>query len=140
MENDMKQLEEGKRLTLDYSKLAKVAKACPDVIPAAIQDAATKEVILVAYVNESALSETLKTGILTLWSTSRNELWVKGKTSGNYFTVEEIHVNCEQNSLLLKVRAKGDAICHTRNQAGRARNCFYRKLNAKTMELENTDL
>jgi phosphoribosyl-AMP cyclohydrolase len=133
------ELEEGKRLLLDYSKLTLIARACPDVIPAAVQDADTKEVIVVAYVNERALAETVKTGILTLWSTSRNELWVKGQTSGNYFTVEEIRVNCEQNSLLFKVRPKGDRMCHTRNKAGRARNCYYRRLDVKTMELENTD-
>ncbi|MBN2352130.1 MAG: hypothetical protein JXD23_06120 [Spirochaetales bacterium] len=139
MDNDVKELEEGKRLMLDFSKLAKVAKACPDVIPVAIQDAATQEVIVIAYVNERALNETIQTGTLTLWSTSRNELWVKGGTSGNYFTVEEIRVNCEQNSLLFKVRAKGDAICHTKNSSGKARNCYYRKLNTAAMELENTD-
>jgi phosphoribosyl-AMP cyclohydrolase len=135
----VKELEEGTHLTLDYGKLAKVARACPDVIPAAVQDADTQEVIVVAYVNERALAETVKTGILTLWSTSRNELWVKGKTSGNYFSVEEIRVNCEQNSLLIKVKPKGDRICHTSNQAGRARNCYYRKLDFERMELENTD-
>jgi phosphoribosyl-AMP cyclohydrolase len=139
MEQNVRELEEGIKLRLDYAKLAKVAQACPDVIPAAIQDAATKEVLVIAYVNERALKETLKTGILTLWSTSRNELWVKGKTSGNYFSVEEIRVNCEQNSLLFMVKPKGDAMCHTKNSAGRARNCYYRKLNVSTGELENSD-
>jgi phosphoribosyl-AMP cyclohydrolase len=139
MEKDAKELEEGTRLMLDYEKLAKVSRACPDVIPAAIQNADTLEVIVIAYVNERALAETVKTRVLTLWSTSRNELWVKGKTSGNYFSVEEIRVNCEQNSLLIKVKPKGDAICHTVNRAGKPRNCYYRKLDLKTMELENTD-
>jgi phosphoribosyl-AMP cyclohydrolase len=139
MGKEMKELEEGKKLNLDFTKLAQVAAACPDVIPAAVQDEATKEVILVAYVNERALRETLTTGILTLWSTSRNELWVKGKTSGNYFSVREIRVNCEQNSLLFVVSPRGDSICHTTNQAGRARNCFYRRIKNDAMELENTD-
>ncbi len=140
MEKNINELEEGSQLTLDFTKLAKVAAACPLVIPAAVQDTSTKEVILVAYVNEQALRETIKTGILTLWSTSRNELWVKGKTSGNLFTVDEIRVNCEQNSLLFTVSAQGNAICHTSNKDGRARHCFYRKLDTGTMELENTDL
>ncbi len=139
MSNETYELEEGKRLALDYSKLARVAAACPDVIPAAVQDDDTKEVLVIAYVNKRALVETVKTGILTLWSTSRNELWVKGKTSGNYFTVREIRVNCEQNSLLFMVKAKGGSICHTKNRVGRVRNCFYRILNKQTMELENTD-
>jgi phosphoribosyl-AMP cyclohydrolase len=139
MDQKMNELEEGKVLTLDWNKLAKVAAACPDVIPAAIQDAGTMEVILVAYLNERALKEMLASGILTLWSTSRNELWVKGKTSGNSFSVVEIRVNCEQNSLLIKVRPQGDAICHTRNQAGKSRNCYYRILDTKSLALNNSD-
>ncbi len=139
MERNRNELEEGKKLTLDFTKLAQVAAACPDVIPAAVQDEATREVLVLAYVNERALQETVRTGVLTLWSTSRNELWVKGKTSGNYFSVKEIRVNCEQNSLLFVVNPQGDAMCHTKNSSGRARNCYYRRLNTATMELENTD-
>jgi phosphoribosyl-AMP cyclohydrolase len=139
VEKNVSELEEGTKLKLDYAKLAKVAQACPDVIPAAVQDAATKEVLVIAYVNERALKATLQTGILTLWSTSRNELWVKGKTSGNYFSVVEIRVNCEQNSLLFIVKPQGDAMCHTKNSAGHARNCYYRKLNVATGALENCD-
>ncbi len=133
------ELEEGNRLNLDFSKLAKVAARCPDVIPVAVQNADTKEVILIAYTNEEALKESLKTRIATFWSTSRNELWIKGKTSGHYFELVEIRVNCEQNSLVYFVRPKGEAICHTKNKQGKPRNCYYRKLDLANGSLTNTD-
>ena len=76
---------------------------------------------------------------LVLWSTSRNELWEKGKTSGETFDVLEIRVNCEQNSLLMIVRPRRGGICHTKNRAGEPRNCYYRRLNLDTGKLENLD-
>ncbi len=139
MTDEINQLEEGPELRLDFDKIAKVAAQTSGVIPVAVQDADTKEVILVAYVNRAALEESLRTRIATFWSTSRNELWVKGMTSGNYFELVEVRVNCEQNSLLYIVRPKGDRICHTRNRAGQARNCYYRKLDFDTGKLINTD-
>jgi phosphoribosyl-AMP cyclohydrolase len=130
-------LEEGTELLLDFAKLNKVIRQCPDVIPVAVQDAGTKEVILIAYTNKEAFEKSIQTGIATFWSTSRNELWVKGLTSGNFFELKEVYVNCEQNSLVYMVKPKNEAICHTHNAKGQARNCFYRKLNAKTGVLEN---
>ncbi len=136
----MKELEEGTRLTLDFSKIAKVAKVCPDVIPVAIQNADTHEVILVAYTNEIAMKKTLESGTVVLWSTSRNELWEKGKTSGETYQLVDAFVNCEQNSLVYTVRPRRGGICHTKNCQGQPRNCYYRRINAATMTLENLDL
>ena len=68
-----------------------------------------------------------------------NELWEKGKTSGETFDLVEVRVNCEQNSLLYRVRPRRGGICHTKNRKGEPRNCFYRKLNLGTGKLENTD-
>lgn len=133
------ELEEGTGLSLDFDKIAKVAARSPGVLPVAVQDADTKEVILVAYASKDDLQHSLKTGIATFWSTSRNELWVKGASSGNAFELVEVRVNCEQNSLLYIVRPKGEGICHTYNSKGKARNCFYRKLNTATGRLENLD-
>lgn len=133
-----KELEEGLELNLDFDKLAKAAK-CPGVLPVAVQHADTNEVILVAYINQLALDKTIATRSLVLWSTSRNELWEKGKTSGETFDVLEIRVNCEQNSLLLVVRPRRGGICHTKNKAGQPRNCYYRRLNMDTGKLENLD-
>ena len=135
----MNLLEEGNELQLDFSKIAKVAAKCPDVIPVAVQNADTKEVILVAYANETALKKAIETRTAVFWSTSRNELWEKGKTSGEMFDLLEVYVNCEQNSLVYIVRPRKCAICHTKNQKGQARNCYYRRLNLDNMQLENID-
>ncbi len=135
----MNELEEGTTLQLDFSKLFKSVEKAPDIIPVAVQNIDTREVILVAYVNERALKAAVETRTAVFWSTSRNELWEKGKTSGEVFDLLEIYVNCEQNSLLYKVRPRRGGICHTKNCKGEARNCFYRKLDFNTWQLENVN-
>lgn len=136
MTNDV---EEGRTLRLDFSKLAAAAK-WGGLLPVAVQHAETNEVLLVAYTNETAFRRALATNRLILWSTSRHELWEKGATSGETFDLVEVRVNCEQNSLLYRVRPRRGGICHTRNSAGRPRTtCFYRRLNPATGELENLD-
>lgn len=133
----MNPLEEGTTIQLDFSKLARASEKCPDIIPVAVQDIDTNEVILVAYANEQALKKSIETRTAVFWSTSRNELWEKGKTSGEIFDLLEVYVNCEQNSLLYRVRPRRGGICHTKNKKGEARNCYYRRLNFSTWELEN---
>jgi len=135
----MNELEEGDELKLDYDKLRNAVAACPGIIPVAVQNADTGELILLAYVNEKALSAALERGQAVFWSTSRNELWIKGETSGQTFDLLEVRVNCEQNSLLYRVRPRGGGICHTANRDGRPRNCFYRRVNPETRKLENLD-
>ena len=134
-----KELEEGWELTLDFNKLEKAVGQSKGIIPVAVQHADTKEVILVAYTNELAFRKSVEAKSLVLWSTSRNELWEKGKTSGETFDLLEVRVNCEQNSLLYVVRPRRSAICHTKNKTGQPRNCYYRRLNLETMKLENLD-
>jgi phosphoribosyl-AMP cyclohydrolase len=134
----MKTLEEGSKLKLDFNKIARVAK-CGGIVPVAVQNADTGELILLAYTNRKAFQKAMKTRRLVLWSTSRNELWEKGKTSGETFALVEVRVNCEQNSLLYKVRPRRNGICHTKNRRGKPRNCYYRRLNLKTMKLQNLD-
>ena len=136
--SDHKQLEEGRELRLDWHKLESVAKV-GGVLPCAVQNVDTGEVILIAYVNEQALKRAVETRLAVFWSTSRNELWEKGKTSGETFELVEVRVNCEQNSLLYRVRPNRRGICHTRNGAGQARDCYYRRLEFGTWELENLD-
>ena len=133
------ELEEGSVLTLDFGKIAKVAERSKPVVPVAVQQADTGEVILVAYTNETAFKKTMETRSLVLWSTSRNELWEKGKTSGETFEVVEAFVNCEQNSLLYRVRPRRGGICHTKNTKGEPRNCYYRRIDFDTLALENVD-
>jgi phosphoribosyl-AMP cyclohydrolase len=132
------ELEEGTALALDFTKLARLPRDT-DVIPCAVQDADSNEVILVAYVNQRALDASIETRTAVFWSTSRNELWEKGKTSGETFDLVEVRVNCEQNSLLYRVRPRRGGICHTKNAAGAPRNCYYRRLDLETARLENLD-
>ena len=125
-----KELEEGLALRLDFGKLRKIAAGQADVIPAVAQDAQTGEVLILGYVNELALQTALREKKATFWSTSRNELWIKGLTSGDFLELIEVRVNCEQNSILSQVRPAGQGACHTKEN-GRARSgCYYRRLRA----------
>lgn len=122
-------IEEGTQLALDYKKLKKVAQCEADVVPVVAQDIDTGEVYIIGYANELALQTALQERKATFWSTSRNELWIKGKTSGDYMELIEVRVNCEQNSLLYLVRPLGEGTCHTKDKNGKARSgCYYRKL------------
>jgi len=126
---DAERLEEGHELLLDFEKLGKVAQCGEDVVPVAVQDAETKEVLIIAYVNDQALQYTLEHGVAAFWSTSRNTLWVKGATSGDTLEMVEVRVNCEQNSLVYLVRPLGEGACHTKGADGKARaSCYYRRI------------
>jgi len=92
------------------------------LVPAIAQDAGTGEILMVAYMNKAAWEHTLKTGRGTYWSTSRNELWVKGDTSGHVQHVREIRVDCDADAVLLKVEQVGGVACHEGY-----RSCFYRR-------------
>ncbi len=124
-----KELEEGREAMLDFGKLEKVASTASAVLPAVAQNVESGEVLFIGYVNELALQTAMREGLATFWSTSRNELWIKGKTSGDYLELVDVRVNCEQNSLLYLVRVKGGGACHTRCSDGKARSgCYYRSL------------
>ena len=98
---------------MDYSKLG-------GLIPAVAQDAASGEVLMVGFMNEEAFAKTRATGFATFFSRSRNELWTKGETSGNKLQVVELLVDCDDDTVLMKVRRLGDGnVCHTG-----ARTCF----------------
>ena len=104
-------------VSMDFSKL-------DGLIPAVIQDAESSEVLMVGFMNEVALAETRRTGYATFFSRSRNKLWMKGETSGNKLEVVEIRVDCDDDTVLLKVKRLGDGnVCHTGE-----RSCFYRTL------------
>lgn len=92
------------------------------LVPVIVQDVMTKEVLMLAYMNEESLQKTLDTGLATYWSRSRNELWVKGETSGHYQHVKSIYIDCDEDTLLLEVEQIG-AACHTGHKS-----CFYRKM------------
>jgi phosphoribosyl-AMP cyclohydrolase len=122
------ELEEGSQARIDFEKLRKVGQADAAVVPVVLQHADSGDVLYLAYANELALRETLRTGRAVLWSTSRGELWRKGESSGDVLELVEVRVNCEQNSLLYRVRPQGEGVCHTRDpSSGRRRpGCYYR--------------
>lgn len=92
------------------------------LIPVVVQEESTCEVLMVAYMNEEAFNITKETGIMTYYSRSRNEIWVKGLTSGHYQSVISMEIDCDNDTLLAKVVQRG-AACHTGNHS-----CFYRNL------------
>ncbi len=125
----MNELEEGTRLGLDFGKLAAVAATGAQVVPVVLQDADSGDVLFIGYANEEALQASLRERIAVLWSTSRNELWRKGATSGDVLALAEVRVNCEQNSLLYLVRPTTGGACHTKLPSGSPRpGCYYRTI------------
>ena len=94
------------------------------LVPAIAQDYATGEVLMLAYMNEESWLETLNSGMATYYSRSRKQLWKKGETSGNLQVVKEIRVDCDEDTILLKVEQIGNAACHLGYKS-----CFFRRIN-----------
>ncbi|MBO6065741.1 MAG: bifunctional phosphoribosyl-AMP cyclohydrolase/phosphoribosyl-ATP diphosphatase HisIE [Lachnospiraceae bacterium] len=92
------------------------------LVPVVVQDYKTAEVLMVAYMNEEAFNKTIETGRMTYYSRSRQELWVKGETSGHYQFLKELRIDCDEDTILAKVHQLG-AACHTGNVS-----CFFREL------------
>jgi phosphoribosyl-AMP cyclohydrolase len=104
---------------MDFSKL-------DGLIPAVIQDEDSQEVLMVGFMNEEALALTQSTGFATFFSRTRNKLWMKGETSGNRLQVVSLLVDCDDDTVLVRVKRLGDGnVCHTGE-----RTCFYRTLGA----------
>ncbi len=106
-----------------------------------VQDERTKDVLIVAYANQLALETTLETGMATFWSTSRNELWIKGKSSGDVLKIKDVRINCEQNSLLYLVEPIKGGACHVLDKNGKSLStCYYRRVSfdrtTKKLKLE----
>ena len=126
-------VEKGTTLSLDFSKINEIGNAGFSVLPVVVQDSDSGEVLILAYANEEALRETLRRKEAVFFSTSRNEIWHKGATSGDTLSLVEVRVNCEQNSLLYLVRPQGQGACHTKNDDGTARSsCYYRSIDTDT--------
>ncbi len=135
----MNELEEGPDLRVDWSKLRVLGERDLGVVPVVLQNADTGEVLYVAYANEQALRATLESRTAVLWSTSRDEIWYKGASSGDVLDLVAVCVNCEQNSLLYRVRPRA-GVCHTRGPDGRTRRrCFYRRLDDDGTALEHVE-
>jgi len=93
------------------------------LLPVIVQDYETGDVLMLAYMNRESWLKTLETGRATFWSRSRNALWIKGETSGHVQLVREVMIDCDEDTILLKVEQSGGAACHTGY-----RSCFYRRL------------
>jgi len=106
------------KATLDFKKL-------DGLVPAVVQDHISGEVLMVGFMNPEAWETTLRTGKATFWSRTRNTLWTKGLTSGNVQLVKEIRIDCDDDTVVLKVEQVGGAACHTGH-----RSCFYKRLSA----------
>jgi phosphoribosyl-AMP cyclohydrolase len=103
-------------IELDFKKMG-------GLIPAVVQDYKTGEVLMLAFMNQAAWEATLSTGKATYYSRTRQELWIKGKTSGNMQIVKEIRIDCDDDTVVLKVDQVGGAACHTGHKS-----CFYKKV------------
>jgi phosphoribosyl-AMP cyclohydrolase len=103
-------------IKLDFNKTG-------GLVPAIVQEYQTGEILMLAYMNPDAFNATLSTGKATYYSRSRQTLWVKGETSGNMQLVKEIRIDCDDDTVLLKVEQLGGAACHTGY-----RSCFYKKV------------
>ena len=108
-------------MSLDVSKVD--FSKSDGLVPAIVQDADTGAVLMLAYMNREAYEETLRTGRACYFSRSRNKLWRKGEESGNVQEVKEIFIDCDADTILLKVHQIGEAACHEGYQS-----CFFRKL------------
>jgi phosphoribosyl-AMP cyclohydrolase len=93
------------------------------LVTAVAQDAATGDVLMLAYMNADTLRRTIETGVMTYWSRSRGKVWVKGESSGNTQEVRDIYIDCDGDALVFRIEQKGGAACHTGH-----RSCFFRRL------------
>lgn len=103
-------------MRLDYDKLH-------GLVPVVVQDAATREVLMLGFMNEAAFRETQRTGYATFFSRTRNKLWTKGETSGHRLAVREMLVDCDNDALVLVAEQAGPGTCHQGY-----RSCFFRRL------------
>jgi len=123
-DNELKPLEPG-QLKYDQNGL----------VPAVIQDHRNSAVLMVGYMNDQAVRRTIESGKVCFWSRSRQEYWVKGETSGNFFAVKEVYADCDADTLLIKVVPLGPGVaCHT----GRY-SCFFNTMAGFKQEVQDSD-
>lgn len=127
------ELEEGGDIAIDFGRFR--SRGGEGVVPVVVQEVTSGEVLLVGHVNEAGLRQALEKKVATFWSLSRDALWVKGETSGNVLELVEVRVNCEQNSLLYRVRLLRGGACHTKAADGEYRlGCYYRRIRGQRLE------
>ena len=109
-------------------------KNADGLVPAIVQDAASGEVLMLAYINREAWEKTLATGKAHYWSRSRNSLWLKGETSGHVQLIKEVFVDCDQDTVVVRVEQLGQAACHTGY-----RSCFYRRVEGEQLVIHEPE-
>ncbi|MEM8508133.1 MAG: phosphoribosyl-AMP cyclohydrolase [Bacteroidota bacterium] len=123
-------LEEGIEFTPQFDKRG-------GLLPVAVQETDSGQILMLASLNAAALRQTIQTGLATFWSTSRNKLWVKGETSGDFLVVDAILVDCDQDAFVYQVTLQGNGVCHTYGKDGKHRKaCFYRNVDTKNSILQ----
>lgn len=123
-----KKLEEQSEMELQFGESG--------LLPAIVQEAKSGNILMLAYINKEALTESLNSGYATFWSRSRNELWKKGETSGNRMKIIDLLIDCDQDCIIYRVEKTKGGACHTSNKDGNYRNsCFYRKVDIQNKKL-----
>ena len=120
---DMNRQQEDEKMKLQFNK-------GNGLLPAIVQDYETKEVLMLAYINDQAWQKTLETGKAHYWSRSRNKLWLKGETSGHIQVIKDILMDCDEDTVIYQVEQLGGAACHTGH-----RSCFFRRVNKDAVEI-----
>lgn len=106
---------ETKEIKLDFEKMG-------GLVPVVVQDNVTNEVLMLGFMNEEAWEKTKEIGKVVFWSRTRNKLWTKGETSGNFLFVRKIYIDCDEDTVLIKADSKGPT-CHTGNKT-----CFFKEI------------
>ena len=130
MTTAINQLEEGLEIIPQFSKRG-------GLLPVVVQETSTGQILMLASVNEEAFQKTLETKLATFWSTSRNQLWTKGESSGDLLKIDNILIDCDQDAIVYQVTLLGKGVCHTFDSNGNHRKaCFYRELNIEQNKLQ----
>lgn len=130
MAKERPDIEEGTEFNPQFEKRG-------GLLPVVVQESSTGEILMIASVNMEALDYTIKHRKAAFWSTSRNERWVKGETSGNTLRIDEILTDCDQDALIYRVHLEGNGVCHTKNENGvHRKSCFYRAVDPDSGSLQ----
>ncbi|MFT5617276.1 MAG: phosphoribosyl-AMP cyclohydrolase [Arenicella sp.] len=118
---DKQILEEGSQIQIQFEKRG-------GLVPVVVQEVKSNQILMLGYANQEAFQQTLETGLATFYSTSRKEIWTKGKTSGDLLKIHKILTDCDQDALIYQVEMLGKGACHTKNEDKETRtSCFYRE-------------
>ncbi|MDR3212104.1 MAG: phosphoribosyl-AMP cyclohydrolase [Planctomycetota bacterium] len=120
---------------MDFSFLDKLKYDANGLIPCVAQDAASGEVLMLAYMNKASLKESIEKNLATYWSRSRQKYWTKGETSGNTQEIQEIRFDCDLDCVLIRIKQNGGAACHTG-----MRSCFFNKLTPQGLVEDGTSV